>query len=425
MTRSKRGAARISAVWLISVGVLFLAALAFGFIAQGDLSAERGQRVNAEDAEAKADALLDGANDLKRNISQVLGWYDRASADPVTDVEAARSALEDLRATFLDLSATEADFETALPKIVAAYEARGTKTGELEQRVQSLTNDVQTAQSAQARIQADKDQVIADLRQQLADEQQNAAQRQSELEDRLSAAQDQVSERDAELRQSRSDLQTLARDFDSQKKVWKTRVAALSTVTKFATEPFNQYPDAKIVEVSNQLPLAWIDIGSDHRLARGIRFRVEAAVPSTGRVKAWAEVVRVEPRRAEVLLSDLADRFDPVVAGDVIINPLYDPVGGRNAVLVGRFSGAYAEAELVLLLDRMAINVQPALDLTTHFLIVGGELWKDPMTNEPLEEPIQPSDLAVYKNAEALGVQIIPLQDIREFFRFGGSSAGQ
>jgi hypothetical protein len=70
----------------------------------------------------------------------------------------------------------------------------------------------------------------------------------------------------------------------------------------------------------------------------------------------------------------------------------------------------------------MGIHVQPKVDITTHFLIVGSELWNDPETNQPLEEPLQVSDLPEYKEAEALGVQIIPLQDIREFFRAGAGA---
>ena len=105
------------------------------------------------------------------------------------------------------------------------------------------------------------------------------------------------------------------------------------------------------------------------------------------------------------------------MAGDVIVNPLFDPTGERNAVLAGRFSGQFNRREIELLLKRMSINVQESMDLTTHFLIVGSEMWNDPETNEPLDEPIQPSELPVYKDAVGLGVQVIPVQNIREFFR--------
>ena len=88
----------------------------------------------------------------------------------------------------------------------------------------------------------------------------------------------------------------------------------------------------------------------------------------------------------------------------------------------GRFSGGFSTKDIQALLEKMGVMVQPKVDKTTHFLIVGSELWSDPATGEPLSEPMQPSDLPEYKQAESLGVQIIPLQDIREYFRLG---AGQ
>ena len=118
---------------------------------------------------------------------------------------------------------------------------------------------------------------------------------------------------------------------------------------------------------------------------------------------------------AEVLLTDQADPFDPPVAGDLIYNPLYDPKGERNAVLIGRFSGTYNEKELAMLLAEIRIRVQPKVDQTTDFLIVGAELYVDE-NGEPLEEPLPPSELPEYKNAEALGVQIVPLQEVRRYF---------
>ncbi len=37
---------------------------------------------------------------------------------------------------------------------------------------------------------------------------------------------------------------------------------------------------------------------------------------------------------------------------------------------------------------------------------------------QPVETPIQPSDLPVYKEAVAQGVQIVLLKDLRNYFRF-------
>jgi hypothetical protein len=375
--------------------------------------------------EAEARNLREQADqqaEMRRNITTAVGWYDRESADPRTDPAAVASALEDLRATFSDLGEADKDFETAVPKVVAAFNQRGRKIAELESRVQTLESQLQVANSTVAQVTSEKDKLIAELRQQSADEQQNAASRESDLQARLDAATAQVSERDLELRQARAEGQRVERAGEQEASRLKTRINELTEVTKFSRAPFSDAPDAKVVAVSGALNLGWIDIGANQRVTRGIRFRVESSSPTNRRQKAWAQVTKVEASRAEVAFTELADSFDPVVPGDVLVNPLFDPTGGRNAILVGRFSGAYNEQDLKILLERMGIHVQPRLDLTTHFMIVGSELWNDPETNEPLEEAVQPSELPVYKDAEALGVQIIPLQDIREYFRAGAGS---
>ena len=151
-------------------------------------------------------------------------------------------------------------------------------------------------------------------------------------------------------------------------------------------------------------------------------FEVRSGRPGDENVKGLAEVTNVKGDSAEVRFTSVSDRFSPPVKGDVISNRLYDPFGGRNAVLAGRFSGSFNEKDLAALLAKMGIQVQSKVDKTTHFLIVGSEVWSDPETGEPLAEPLQVSDLPEYKQAESLGVQIVPLQDIRDYFRLG---AGQ
>jgi len=422
MVRSNAGKARISIVWMVTVGVLFLVSILFAFISQGELTTEKENVVAAREDAAKMQAEVEVLAEARRNLSTALGWYDRTSADPQADPEAAKKALEDLKTTFPDLGAAEKDFELAIPKILAAFNERGRKHAELETRIKGLESELAAAQASAAQIASEKDQTIATLRGQMADEQKNAEARVQELEGRLEQTRTQVTDRDAELRQVRENSGLERRKFEQQKAIDDARISALSDVTAFAKDPFASQPDGSILEVSERLGTGWIDIGANQRVVRGIVFEVRSGRPGEDRVKALAEVTAVKANSAEVIFSNIADRFSPPVAGDKISNRLYDPVGGRNAVLVGRFSGTFNEQDLKALLAKMGIAVQPRVDKTTHFLIVGSELWNDPSTGEPLADPMQPSDLAEYKQAESLGVQIVPLQDIREHFRLG---AGQ
>jgi hypothetical protein len=76
-----------------------------------------------------------------------------------------------------------------------------------------------------------------------------------------------------------------------------------------------------------------------------------------------------------------------------------------------------SEGELKALLEGMNIRVQKALDKNTDFLIVGGEMFVDE-NGQVLPEPVQPTDLPVYRDAVAEGVQVVQLADLRRFFRF-------
>ena len=255
----------------------------------------------------------------------------------------------------------------------------------------------------------------------LADQKSAAESRESELNDRLSTAQDQVSERDQEVRNLRVVSANEKRQLEDQVKLQDARILDLTQKTRFVRGDHANDPDGKIIEVSDRLNMGWIDIGSRQRLTTGMRFRVESGNPrERGKLIAYADVVRVEEGRAEVVFSGKPDPLAQIAKGDVVVNRLYDPKGTRNAILVGRFSGRYNEKDLRSLLERIGINVQNELSHTTNFCIVGAQLFSDPETNEPLEDPVDPTDLPDYRDAVAQNVIIVSLADIEEFLRGAG-----
>lgn len=422
MARSNAGKARIGILWLVAVGVMFLVALFFAWISQSELTAERLKVADEKQKQSEMTAKLEEELNLRRDLSSLLGWYDRSAEEARADSAAVRKGLEDLKTTFPDIGAAEKDFETAMPRIVAAFGEEQRKSAELQTRIKSLEGELAAAQAATADVTAAKDATISTLQQQLADEQRNAQQRQTEIEGRMEGLRTQLTEREGELRASREEGLAAKRTFEAKEQIYVARNKQLSDDTKLLRAPFSDQPDGRILDVSERLGTGWIDRGANQRIVRGMRFQVKSGRPGDDRLKAWADVTEVKANSAEVRFDGVVDRYDPVVTGDTIVNPIYDPTAERNAVLVGRFSGAYSEQELTQMLTKMGIRVQPRLDLTTHFLIVGSELWNDPETSEPLEEPIQPSDLPTYKEAESQGVQIVPLQDIREYFRVGAGS---
>ncbi len=413
MFRKNRGAARVSIAWMITVMVLFFAALAFGFVASSDFSNERDRRQVAETEKAAAVAEFQTEADRGRAISLATGWFDANSADPRTDLAAMAASLE----TFKDgIGITEASAKTlqdVLPLAQAAYARVKTELDKERNAKNQFKVELDTTRQTVTDVTQSKDQVLSQLRQQQTDEADKYTRNEQDAAKRLAAAQAQVNDYDTELRDLRRERDDAVRALEKEMANLKARMKTLAADLKFQKQP--DLPDATILATSGDLPLAWIDIGANDRLARGTRFRVTGSGPGAG-MKAWATVTKLEAKTAEVELSDY-DRFDPVVKGDVLTNPIYSPKGERHAVLAGRFSSP-STGELSALLGRMGIRVQEAIDIDTDYLIVGAALYTDD-DGEVLEEPREPQELDVYREAEGIGgINIIPVSDLRGYFVF-------
>lgn len=415
MMRSNSGAARVSVVWIIATIVLALVAVAFAVISQNDLTAAKDTAAAAALKEAEAKVLFESEAEYARQLSRALGFYDRAAASPRTNPDTVRQGFEELRAAFPALDSSVVDFELAVAPLRREYEARGQRIAQVESDVRRLESELATERQGRAADVRSKDTLIAQLRGELADAKSNAADRESELQATVASERSRVSALDQDLRNLRSELEVLQRAHNQELARYSARVDEQGRKLTFLAPGARDLPDAKVLAVSGKLGTAWIDVGAEQRAARGIRFRIEGGSEANRRVKGFGEVVEVEGDRSKIALYDVVDAFDPITAGDVLINPVYDPRGERKAVLAGRFSGQYDEKELRALLSRMGITVQSSLDLTTDFLIAGDEIYVDEF-DEPYEQPLQPSDLPVYKEAEALGVQILPISRIREYF---------
>lgn len=415
MKRSQRGAARVSVVWVIVFGILFLIGAAYGVLASQDTAqalkdtdAAKDAAKQSEDAQAEADRRV-------ATLSKAVGWFDAQSATAQTDLNALKSDLDELKATFSDMGSDVATLQAALPIVKAAYNARVQEIRTLTDAKTQLEGEKKALEDGLRAAVAQKDTELENLRKQLNDEVNNGKQRESELESRVASLNTQRTELDAQLREQRGNLDKALRDFEAERQTFETKRKSDRKVLKFLEEP--AAADGEVLQVSQDVSLGWINIGAQQRLARGTIFDVRSGAPGQQRIKAMAEVTEVKADMAEVKFTNIADRFDPVVSGDEIFNPLFDPIGERRAALCGRFSGQFNEAELKILLANMGITVQPKLSIDTDYLIVGSELYVDE-TGQPLEEPLQPSELPVFKDAEASGVHIVSLDKLRSYFKF-------
>jgi hypothetical protein len=414
--RELRGAAKVALVWLVVVALVAVLGLAMWFGAQSRISeqtTELGGRDDQISVLKREKAAL--ATELQQ-LSAVVGFHDDGGGS-TTQIAQAQAGLDELRQAVPDAPASATSAQALLAAALGAIQTKTREADEAEKRATSLRDQAAAAEDTVRRVTADKDKQLAELQDKLDTEQQNAKTQKDNDAARVARLQQQLSDLDAAKRAVERQMDELTRAHAAELQTKQARLAELSRLTAFRSPPLADAPDGHVLAVSSALGSGWIDLGTKNRLAVGTRFRVVTGAGDAARTKGWAEVTRAEAATAEVRFSELVDRFDPVVVGDALVNPVYDPTGERNAVLVGRFSGLMDEANLRLLLKSMGITVQDEIDISTNYLIVGGEIWTDEL-GQPLEEPLDPKELPVYREAEALAVQIVPLQDLRSYFRF-------
>ncbi|MCY2962012.1 MAG: hypothetical protein NTY35_17785, partial [Planctomycetota bacterium] len=413
MKSSVRGMAKVSVVWSIVFLVVAIVGGVSFFLASGEM----------ENQKNRADSLAKQVEELKSTVtkkseefvalSETVGYSDPSKGNN-TDVDTLKKGLAGLKAAFPDVGGSVKTFADAMPLMANAMNDKKQRITELESQLESKAAEIEGLQKGLREAGTAASAEASDLRSKLGDAQQQVEDTKGEYERQVAELREQVRAKTTEVGTVQVAKSDAEKQFAQEAEALRTRMNEMGRkLQPFLKEP--EAADGKILSVSKVLSAGWIDLGAANRLPLGTRFTV--ASPGDKRVKAIAEVTRIENSMAEVQFTGQRDPFDPPSPGDVVWNPLYDPRGERYALLIGGFSGEYAETQLKGLMGSMGVTVQGKLDKATDFLIVGNEQYVD-QDGQPVESPIQPTELPVYKEAVAQGVQVVLLKDLRNYFRF-------
>ena len=411
MKRSQRGAAKVSVIWLVGLVVAFLIALVMFFLTNQQLTTFQEEAVSKDTRNATLEK--DNLERTKKilEISKVLGFTDPANPS-ASDLEAAAKAIAEAQKAIPDADQGAKDLQSLVKSLIPIYAAKDGRIKDLQSQLDTAVAEGKAVGGRMNDAVAAAEKEKNDLRQQLADTENRLNDTKTDLERRVGEATELYKSSDTGANKLKQEIADLKASNEIKQLELQTRMDEQGRkLNPFTKEP--EAADAKVLQVSKDLGLGWIDIGSKQRVSAGMKFRLVSGSHGSKQVKAWAEVNSVKADMAEVRFFDQTDPMDPPVAGDVVFNPLFDPRGERAALLIGRVDRNQIEP----LLKGMGMLVQTKLDKSTDFLIVGGEMYTDE-NGQPVETPIQPSDLPVYKDAVAQGVQIVLVKDLRQYFTF-------
>lgn len=144
-------------------------------------------------------------------------------------------------------------------------------------------------------------------------------------------------------------------------------------------------PDGEIYLADMNLGLCWIDLGRMHHVQTGMIFEVFRRGKGGMRVfKGRIEVRRIHDDLSQCAILECYDpENDPIVKGDFIISPLYDPKEAPILVFIGDFRNPYySKRQLEKKLAEINIKVESRVTVNTDWIVIG----ENPEAHEDYEK---------------------------------------
>ncbi|HVC93963.1 MAG TPA: hypothetical protein VND64_09750 [Pirellulales bacterium] len=310
-----------------------------------------------------------------------------------------RSALEYLYGTYLDKDTKLVDKTTQFMNLEKEKEA-------FEKAKDALVLAAQTKQQ-EAEDRLKKEQ------QDFTEERAKKNQQEQELKDQLKAKGEEL---DSALAKSKKDIDAV--------KVEKNKVEELLTLANEKNREIDpatgfEVPDGLIVYVSQKAGLVWINVGEADGLRRQVTFSVVGADENVGKgqpTKGRIEVTELKgPHFAQcrILQDEIAD---PLVPGDKIFTPLWQPGRSEGFGIVGKIDlNGDGEDDRDTIVDmihmaggRVDAQVDPKtnklvgkLNIHTRYLILG---------EPPDDANVEKDYTRIQKEADQLGIQTITVE---------------
>lgn len=386
--RGDRGVAIALVVVLAGGAMLFVSAALYLASVERETSAELA-RIVQESQEAER-VQQRQAGPLLTASMQVAGFSPAsATVRPLPELNELRDRIQKIRESVLPTDYSETGRNATLEEILTYLRFRlESAEGQLDrsqQEAKVASAGLKNAEKLKRDIESDRDKEIEDLTERIRELQQRVAETSERYSTRRRFLQEEERklterkalaerENDEELNRLETTLSRRRQDLDELvRKEAAVREEVVAVGQLLEPDPVTGY--------------AYINLGSSHRITLGLRFRVYAA--AKGSEKVWKGMVEVKDVLSDtvskVSIARLYNPFVPMVEGDWIANPLYDPKRPRHVVLAGAFDPPQtplAKEQAVARIQTIGSVVQEQVSYNTDYVILGHEFEGDPSVVE-------------------------------------------
>ena len=260
------------------------------------------------------------------------------------------------------------------------------------------------------------------------------------LEQTLKDKDTAITEKDKQLAEMAADNEKKTRDLQ----VKDTRVEELTkTIREFKggkgkpTEAMLRQRDGRIVKISPDLGVVYIDLGQIDKIEPGMTFSVysvQTGIPDDGKGKAKLLVKNVSAGTSECAVTE-SSHDDPLAEGDIVANIAFSPTRTYSFVVEGDFD-VYNEGHaspqgnrmIRNIVEQMGGHIMDKLTVDTDFVVMGEEpsMPSKPAADAPQTDvQIYKEKLAAYERYAALKTAAaslqVPVLNTSRFLAFTGS----
>ena len=389
--------------YLIVAVVMCVGLIGFSFIQNGDMQklrddlASQTKLVASKESaivslSADYDSLREvvlGDPNAKPNPEELRALVDRAGKD------AAAAVGSPYELGSLSLVEAQSQLVTALSSTKSRLDSQTSKARSKEQASQTHLQEIDS-------MRAENEQEVAVLRDEIGSLTQTLEGTRADAREEQDRLQNEITELEEEWS---GKVYQLNRDLAINKGLLaqaEQRIAILQNeINKEKTFAMVE-PDGKVLRVEEELGFAWIDLGQQDRLRRGLIFDVFQYVKGGKRLqKGRVEVARIEADFAEVKILETIDPFNPIAIGDQIASPFYDIKDEPVFVFAGEKprNNRLSKEEIVRKIEAFGGSVEADVRLETNYVVamVG------------YEETVE------YEEARKLGITILREEELLDF----------
>lgn len=246
--------------------------------------------------------------------------------------------------------------------------------------------------------QADKVQQDFDKMQDIAD---------SAAQSRIKILENQLKEKSEKLAELSEKLAKTNEEYDKSEKSRKSLERQLESIKPRPDIEVEAYKaDARIVSADLQTGIAYLGIGSDDHVYRGLTFSIfdkSAPIPQDGKGKAEIKIFDVKPNVSAAKIVRM-DEKNPIIPDDMAVNLIWNSETPNTFVVSGQFDfdgdgkiDQNGRQKIVDLIEGWGSKVVDEVSINVDFVVIGSaprrmpkpnddEMYNDPLAMEKYEE---------------------------------------